>query len=209
MRARLEALSLAAGLAVTVYAVFMRDEPLARHMIQHGLFACVAAPLIVLGGPVTLLLRRLSLRRRRDLMAVLQSRPLELLTHPLTAFALFVTCQWLCHVGPFFRLVERSETAHGAEHIAILTTAILFWLPLVGHAPLRRRLRGVERCLYLSFAMPAVDLIGVWYIATGRKAAGAAMLASMLPLGFAFIGVGWQWVASEHRRQLRREALGV
>jgi hypothetical protein len=31
----------------------------------------------------------------------------------------------------------------------------------------------------------------------------------MLPLGFAFIGVGWQWVASEHRRQLRREALGV
>jgi cytochrome c oxidase assembly factor CtaG len=137
------------------------------------------------------------------------ARPLQALAHPFVAFPLFVVTQWLFHVGPLFRAAERSATVHGVEHVAMLTTGILFWLPVIGHAPLRRRLRGVERSLYLAFVMPPYDLIGVWYIATGRRDAGAAMLAGCLPIGFAFIGVGWEWMAREHRRQLRREALGA
>jgi len=54
--------------------------------------------------------------------------------------------------------------------------------------------------------MPAVDLIALWYLASGRGSAGVAMLASMLTLQLGWILAVWGWVTEEERRTLRWEA---
>src|ERR671930_1430892 len=59
------------------------DTRLAVHMVQHLLLTMVAAPLLVLGAPVTLALRACSPAfRRRRLLPLLRSRPVRLLATP-------------------------------------------------------------------------------------------------------------------------------
>src|SRR5690606_35043909 len=58
------------------------------HMVQHLLVGMYAPLLLVLGAPVTLLLRTLPAASARRLTAVLHSRPARVLTHPAVALLL-------------------------------------------------------------------------------------------------------------------------
>ncbi|MFH8342275.1 hypothetical protein [Streptomyces sp. AM6-12] len=86
----------------------------------------------------------------------------------------------------------------------LLSTAVLFWLPVLAHT--RHRLDDAARCLYLFLAAPFLDLPAVAVIAAGHSAAGLAMIVGMLPLGIMAAALTWSWVDREER-EARRAAL--
>src|SRR5687767_2663914 len=60
------------------------------HMVQHLLLAFVAAPLLVMGAPITLLLRASSPEvRRKRILPILHSTPVRVLSAPPVAWGIF------------------------------------------------------------------------------------------------------------------------
>jgi cytochrome c oxidase assembly factor CtaG len=227
------AIAFAAGLAVLLVAVDGPPDVLAEvsftaHMTQHLLIQLVAAPLLVLGAPVGLLLRAdPPWAPRRYLARLLRTRPARLLAHPLTGVSVFSGVLLLTHLTPLYDLALRSPAVHGAEHAAYLVAALLLWTPLIGTDPLPHRPGGPARALCLLLSMPAPALLGV-AIAGSRRVlypsyarvvppwggsalsdqhtAGTLMWVAgmvVVPLALALVAVRW---LDEEERQATRPA---
>jgi cytochrome c oxidase assembly factor CtaG len=199
----------AAGAAALAAAPLLGDGGLEDHMVEHALISAVAAPLLVLGSPISLALRSAPYAARRRLLALLRGRSVRALLHPVAGWSLFVAVQWAVHSGPGIDAASASPLAHALEHAALFWTAVLFWLPVLGRNPVPRPLRGAERALYLFCAAPAVDLAAAMLIARGEEAAGAVMLAGMLPIALAAVASTWAWLRRDERVAARREAYGA
>ncbi len=132
------------------------------HMVQHILLMLVAAPLIVLGAPVTLALRVASPRvRRRWLLPILHSRLLRVLSHPVVAWLIFAGVMWAAHFSPLFDLALENQPVHYVEHALFLGAALLFWWPAVGLDPTPWRLSHPARLLYVFLQMPQNTFLAV------------------------------------------------
>ena len=88
------------GLAVLLVAlespIELYDTTLfTAHMLQHLLLTLVAAPLLVLAGPITLLLRVSTPEtRKRRILPVLHSRLVSFVGHPVVAWLIFMAVMW-------------------------------------------------------------------------------------------------------------------
>jgi putative copper resistance protein D len=156
-----------AGLAVTYVALqgpidAQADLLFSVHMVQHLLLTMVAAPLLVLGTPVTLALRASSPRaRRRVLLPILKSRAVRVVANPLVGWSVFILVMWGSHFTSFYEAAIRNDGVHALEHVAYLVSAMLFWLPVVGLDPIPSRLSHAARLLYLFLAMPQMAFLGL------------------------------------------------
>ena len=80
------------------------------HMVQHLLLTLVAAPLLALGAPITLLLRvSSSSTRRRIILPILHSRVLRVISFPVVTWLVFAGVMW----GSHSRLVRRVARQRG------------------------------------------------------------------------------------------------
>ena len=133
------------GLAAIAAAVLspiddLADELFPVHMVQHLLFTMVAAPLILLGNPLPVVLWGVSCRVRRWLASPLTSgarfrTALGVLTSLPIAWLVYVVNLWAWHVPLLYQAALEHEVLHVVEHIAFFTTALLFWWPIVRPAP--------------------------------------------------------------------------
>src|SRR4051794_1710463 len=107
------------------------------HMVQHLLLSLVAPPLLLLSSSMPVLLWAFS-RRERAALGRMVGQPgpirtlLKPLTHPLTAWTLFVAPQWIWPHPPAYDLALENRYVHYFEHITFFLTAILFWWPVIG-----------------------------------------------------------------------------
>jgi len=131
------------------------------HMVQHLLLTLVAAPLLVLGAPVTLALRAASPGTKEKMLRVLHSRPVRFLTHPAMTWSLFALVMWLTHFTALYDLALENELLHTTEHFVYLSAACLFWWPVVGLDPGANRLGWPGRIAYLVLAMPQQSFLGL------------------------------------------------
>lgn len=131
------------------------------HMVQHMLLMLVAAPLILLGAPVTLTLRVASPGVRRTLLAILHSRAVAVLTFPLLTWLLFAAVNWGWHFSTLYDQALENEPLHYLQHATFMVAALLFWWPVVGADPGRWRLPYPVRLFYLFLAMPQNSFLGV------------------------------------------------
>jgi putative membrane protein len=131
------------------------------HMVQHLLLTMVAAPLLMLGAPVTLALRAARPEGRKRLVRVLHSKPVRFLTHPAVTWSVFALVMWISHFTSFYDLALENEAAHVAEHTIYLTAACLFWWPVIGLDPGAARLGWPGRVVYLLLAMPQQSFLGL------------------------------------------------
>jgi putative membrane protein len=129
------------------------------HMLQHVLLLTVAPPLLVLGRawprlwqPLPLLLRRAGAR------AFVTGAPLA---RPDVALVLLSATVGAWHVPALYDATLRSELVHQLEHLSFVVVAILFWAPVLGAPPLRARLDGARRCLYLVLAIVPGWILGI------------------------------------------------
>lgn len=131
-------------------------------MVQHLLFIMLAAPLILIGMPLTLAFRASSpWFRRRILKPALNSPPVMFLTHPIVTWASLTIVLWVNHFSTLPNVALESEFWHNFEHFLFIAAALLFWLPVVNLDPVHWRLSHPWRALYLFLAMPQESFVGV------------------------------------------------
>ena len=111
------------------------------HMIQHLLLMMVAPPLILYGNPYLPLLAGMPRRFLKDGIApFLASNTLRkvgrFVTHPVFCWTAFVFTSIAWHTPPMYQLALSSPTWHAVEHFCFLTTALLFWSPIIQPYPL-------------------------------------------------------------------------
>lgn len=156
-----------AGLIAIVVAVdgppdALSDSSLTAHMIQHLLLQMVAPPLLLLGGPLSLVLRAdLPWLPRRVLARVLRSRLVRVVTHPVTTLGVFTAVLVGSHLTPMYNLALEHGWVHELEHVAFLVTALLFWWPAIGVDPAPHQLRYPARLLYILVGMPVMAYLGL------------------------------------------------
>jgi putative membrane protein len=138
------------------------------HMVQHLLLTMIAAPLLVLGAPVTLTLLACPPSNRRRLTAALRRAPLRALSEPIVTWAAFFGVLWGSHLTGVFDASLRSDAVHALEHVAFLLTAVLFWMPVVGRDPAPSGLSYPARILYLFFAMASMAFLGLALFSANR-----------------------------------------
>jgi putative copper resistance protein D len=132
------------------------------HMGQHLLLTMVAAPLLLLGAPVTLLLRAASADVRRDvILPVLHSRVVRMVSNPIVAWTQFAVVMWASHVSGLFDAALEDPLVHVLEHVLFLGSALLFWWPVIGVDPAPRRLSHPLRIGYLLVGMPFSSFLGL------------------------------------------------
>jgi cytochrome c oxidase assembly factor CtaG len=126
-------------------------------MVQHLLLTLVAAPLLLLANSMPVLLWALPPDERRGL-GRLAGQPgpirstLRGLTHPMVAWWLFVLTQWLWHQPVAYEWALENRWAHYFEHTSFFATAVLFWWPVIGAAPLPSPLSYPFRFAYAFLA---------------------------------------------------------
>jgi cytochrome c oxidase assembly factor CtaG len=155
------------GLAALVLALaspieFYDTTLFSAHMIQHLLLMMVAAPLLVLGAPITLLLRVSSPEARRKwILPVLHSRIVSIISYPVVAWVLFAGVMWFTHFSPIFDAALDDFALHRLEHALYLGTAMLFWWPVIGADPSPHRMSYPARLGYLALGMPFMSFLGL------------------------------------------------
>ena len=133
-----------AGLAAAAAAV---TRPLATaahhdfpaHMAGHLLLGMAAPPLLVLAAPVTLALRALPVGHARTLSRVLGSRPVRVVTHPVTAAALDAGGLWLLYTTGLYRAMGEQPWLHAAVQVHVLVAGFLFTAAMIGVDPAPHR----------------------------------------------------------------------
>jgi putative copper resistance protein D len=132
------------------------------HMVQHILLMLVAAPLIALSAPVTLILRLSSAStRRRWMLPILQSRPIRVLAFPVTAWIIFAGVMWGSHFSALFDAALEDPLIHDLEHGLFLTSALLFWWPAVGLDPAPWRMSHPARIGHVFMQMTQNTFLAV------------------------------------------------
>jgi putative copper resistance protein D len=132
------------------------------HMVQHILLAMVAAPLLALGAPITLILRSVSpTTRRRRVLPVLHSRLVKAVSFPVVAWLVFAAVMWAAHFSPLFDAALEDPLVHDLEHGLFLGSALLFWWPAVGADPSPWRMSHPVRAMYVFLQMPQNTFLAV------------------------------------------------
>jgi putative membrane protein len=199
------------------------------HMVQHLLLTLVAPPLLLLGAPITQLLRGASpWVRRRVLLPILHSGVVAAISHPVTAWILFTAVMWGSHFSPLFDLSLESPPVHQLEHLLYISTALLFWNPVIGADPAPRRLGYPARIMYLLTQMPPSSFLAMSILFAGaplyhhyategspygidalsdqQAAAGIMWIASDVVFIGAILLVVGAWMRHEERRTTETEA---
>jgi len=194
------------------------------HMVQHLVLTMIAAPLLLLGAPLTLALLAWPGRPRRLMLSGLHSGPVRVLAQPVVAWALFFGVLWGVHLTGIYDAALRNQGLHALEHVALLATALLFWMPIVRADPAPSALSYPARILYLFVAMAAMAFLGLVLVGArapiyptyarvdgaaraiaDQQAAGAIMWAGtmvMIVPALAFVFLGWMRADEREARRV-------
>ena len=125
------------------------------HMWQHLLLMMVSAPLLLLGTPITLLLRSVSSKTRREvIIPFLHSRAVRVITFPVFAWLAFTFTMWGSHYSPLFNAALENVWIHRFEHMLYVTVALMFWWQAIAADPTPWRMPHPVRLLYVFLQMP-------------------------------------------------------
>jgi putative copper resistance protein D len=151
---------------------------LSVHMVQHMTLAMVVPVLLVLGAPVTLLLRATPPARRGQVgprervLSVMHSRVVAVLTHPIVAFAIFVTAAPMVYFSGLFGYAMANHTGHMLMSLHFLLGGYLFYEVVIGTDPLPRRPAYPIRVVMVLAAAGFHAFFGVGVMMSARLIAG-------------------------------------
>ena len=139
------------------------------HMWQHILLMMVAAPLLLLGTPITLLLRSVSSKSRREvIIPFLHSRAVRAITFPVVAWLAFAASMWGSHYSPLFNAALEHEWLHWLEHMLYVSVALMFWWQVIGADPTPWRMAHPIKLLYVFLQMPQNSFLALSIYDTQR-----------------------------------------
>ncbi|WP_037783902.1 cytochrome c oxidase assembly protein [Streptomyces niveus] len=227
-----------AGLAVTVLATMSGLAVYGKvmfsvHMGQHMILAMTVPILLVLGAPATLALRTLPTAEkggtagpRELLLALLRSRYVKVVSHPVVASVLFIASAFAVYYTSLFESLMRSHLGHTVMLVHFLAVGLLFFWVIIGVDPGPRRLPYLGRLFVLILTMPfhswfsisvmsSTDIIGEgWWADVGRtwgasladdqyNGGAIAWATGDIPVLITTIILAAQWVRSDAREARR------
>lgn len=196
------------------------------HMTQHLLVMMVAAPLIVLSAPTTLVFRASGPdARRKWIVPILRGRAVRLLTNPVLTWVVFALALLATHFTGFYNwALQNHDADQFIEQPLFLIAALLYYFPLIGRNLQPRRPPQAMRLLSLALMMIPEAIVGaVIYFASAilypafpverpfgldahsdQQLAGALMWALVMVVdSFWMMYVAAEWFASEERKGQR------
>jgi putative membrane protein len=196
-------LALIAGVWATPLAR-LDHRALTWHMVQHLVLMTIAAPLILLGRPGTVLRNSLlgSFSRRVSGQPIRYAPTHRFswpLAHPVLCWFAGTGCVILWHVPALFELGMRSEGWHDFEQVTFLAGGLLFCLPVIQQWSERKRPRWFVP-LYLFLATLPCDTLSAFLAFCGRVvyssyASGDELIHNSALRDQEFAGVTmWVWV---------------
>lgn len=205
------------------------------HMVVHMTLNMGAPALLVLGGPLTLILRT-SPRHAAGapvglhdvVTAVLNWRLVQFLLHPILVWLFFVGSLYVLYFSPLFGLAMRYHWAHQLMAVHFLIIGYLFYWLVVGVDPPPRPLPHIAKLGYIFAAMPfhaffavavlsggaiigenfyvSLDLPWLTDLAAQQRAGGQVTWATgEIPLFIVIIALVAQWFAQDQREARRKD----
>ena len=159
-----------AGLLVLFIALQTPIESLAEHMfsfhqLQHIMLRMFGPLLILLGAPLTPMLRGLPPWALKRVVRPMVSNPrarraYEILTNPVLTTILFLSILFLWQVPGAHNAALRTSALHEFMHFTMLGSGFLFWWLVVDPKPHRSRMHYGLRVLYLALIIIPNTLLG-------------------------------------------------
>ncbi|MFW6693013.1 cytochrome c oxidase assembly protein [Streptomyces sp. MAR4 CNX-425] len=198
------------------------------HMVQHMVISMLSPILLLLGAPVTLLLRSLPTGRARSaVVSLLHSRYLWVITHPVFTIPLFIASLYALYFTPLFDTLMESKAGHVGMMVHFLAVGLVFFWPIMGVDPGPNRPTHVMRMLTLFAGMPfhaffgialmmgsepMVDVysdppasLGIDALDDQQAAGGIAWAFSEIPSVLVLVALIYQWYNSEQRQARRSD----
>jgi putative copper resistance protein D len=156
------------------------------HMVEHMVLTMVVPIFLVLGAPVTLLLKALEPRQdgtrgpREWILRLVHSTWGRIVTHPVVAGVNFAASIVVFYFTPLFHFTLHYHVGHVLMIVHFLLTGYLFMLVLIGIDPIPRRPTHMMRLILLLATMVYHAFVGVaimgsdtllqasWFGNTGR-----------------------------------------
>jgi len=135
------------------------DHDFGVHMAQHLLIGMVAPLGLVLGAPLTLLLRSLPVRYRGQIGQFLHHGVVRALGYPVTALVLNIGGLLALYFTPLYSATTGNPALHHLVHLHFLLSGYLFAWVIAGPDPAPRRPSVPARKVILGIAIAAHSTI--------------------------------------------------
>jgi putative membrane protein len=129
------------------------------HTVQHLIIGMYAPLALVLGAPVSLLLRSLPVRAARAVGRLLHTRVVEVVAHPVTALGLSVGVLVLLYATPLYTWSVDHPAVHDVLLLHFLVSGCLFAWVIAGPDPAPRRPSVPARLVVLGIAIAAHSVL--------------------------------------------------
>lgn len=156
------------------------DELAWFHSAQHLLVMMVVPPLLVLGAPITLLLRTVSPRARREIVGVLNDPAMKKVSGPIAGIGLTLEyhgTMFLVMLTGLYGYTLHHEWAHVLTHAYLFTCGLLFWMPLIGRDPAGFRPPPWAKVVMVASGVPAYVALGLLVGRRDKPLGGIGTLA--------------------------------
>ena len=158
------------GLFLIFFALQSPLDPLSDHLLsfhqaQHFILRMVAPMFVLLGAPLTPMLRGLPGWARQGVVRPLARnryvrRIYGVMTNPIFTIGFFLGSLYLWQFPGAFNLALRNDEVHGLMHLTMTSSGFLFWWVIIDPAPHRSRLHYGLRVLYLGLIVLPNTLLG-------------------------------------------------
>ncbi|GAA3592369.1 cytochrome c oxidase assembly protein [Agrococcus terreus] len=118
-----------------------QEHQFSLHMLVHMLLGMAVPVLLVPGAPITLAMRAIAKRKdgtrggREWLLAIVHSKYLQAVGHPLVAAGIFVVSLWVFYYTPLFEWSMRDHLGHVWMVVHFVGSGYLFVQAIIGIDP--------------------------------------------------------------------------
>ena len=143
----------------------LSEHMLSFHQLQHFLLRMLAPMLILLGAPLTPMLRglpnwALQLFVKPIVRHWLARAVYDKLTNPVISVFIFMVVLYLWQIPGGFNLALRNEFIHAVMHITMMSSGFIFYWAVIDPKPRRSRVHYGVRVLYLGLIVLPNTLLG-------------------------------------------------
>jgi putative membrane protein len=129
------------------------------HMMGHLLLGMLGPLLMVLGAPMTFILRALPVLWARRLTRLLKTWPIEFVSHPIVASILNIGGLWVLYRTHLYGLMHENPLLHILVHIHVFLAGYVFTSSIIYIDPKPHRYNFVFRALVLVCSLAGHSIL--------------------------------------------------
>jgi putative copper resistance protein D len=149
------------------------------HRVEHLVLIMVVPVFLVLGHPLTAIRNALGSPARERFEGFLKSRPMGVLTSPMTGLLVYTVVIIGTHLTDFMDKMAMHAWVMTFEQVLYVVAGCWMFMPLLAFEPLRRNVPYVLRLVVLFLAMVPDAVVGVVLLQTNDNL--FPMMMSMHP----------------------------